>query len=387
MLRQVQGSIFNAPKGSVIIQQVNCQNRMGAGIAKAIYERYPIVKSAYHEHCNNKNPESLLGTIQVVPTEDYIFVNLFGQLTYGREGLHTNYEAFARALVDIRVHFRNHNVQFALPYNIGCGLAGGDWTIVRNIIRDHLDMNNDIVLYSDKPIDYRCGITERGDAGFHFEWTKNYMPNINIIISKRLTDSLIDGLCIHRDKVIFHHTVTGFGGSDIEKFVPTKEWSYEQCIKLINSGFPASQIVLRLDPIIPTRRGIQTALSVLDLYSNLGIRRVRFSFMDMYNHVKVRFAESDIPLPYDSFNAPIEMQREFLNAISSYPYHFESCAEESPYKRGCISELDYNLLGLMAPQTGLLNNRSNCTCLGTKTELLNRAQPCPHKCTYCYWKD
>ena len=33
----------------VIMHQVNCQNKMGAGVAKALYNTYPQVKTEYHQ--------------------------------------------------------------------------------------------------------------------------------------------------------------------------------------------------------------------------------------------------------------------------------------------------------------------------------------------------
>ena len=38
--RNLVGNIINVPKG-VIMHQVNCQNAMGAGVARSLYEAYP----------------------------------------------------------------------------------------------------------------------------------------------------------------------------------------------------------------------------------------------------------------------------------------------------------------------------------------------------------
>ena len=42
-------------KKGILLQQVNCQNAMGSGVAKAIYTRWPIVKEEYHKFAKNKN--------------------------------------------------------------------------------------------------------------------------------------------------------------------------------------------------------------------------------------------------------------------------------------------------------------------------------------------
>lgn len=43
-------SVLDVTDG-IICHQVNCQNVMGAGIARAIYEKYPKVKELYHKRC------------------------------------------------------------------------------------------------------------------------------------------------------------------------------------------------------------------------------------------------------------------------------------------------------------------------------------------------
>ena len=53
-------------KKGILIQQVNCQNAMGSGVAKAIYQKWPQVKNEYHKFSQNKKPEDLLGEIQEI---------------------------------------------------------------------------------------------------------------------------------------------------------------------------------------------------------------------------------------------------------------------------------------------------------------------------------
>ena len=94
-----------------------------------------------------------------------------------------------------------------------------------------------------------------------------------------------------------HCTCTGFGGSKIEPFVPTVEQTVKKIEKLIDGGFPVKQIVLRIDPIVPTNKGVETAKNVLKEFQKFGIERVRISFIDMYKHVKERFEENNIKIP------------------------------------------------------------------------------------------
>jgi hypothetical protein len=90
------------------------------------------------EFCYGNNGNKL-GTYQEVLVEPKLYiVNLFGQNGYGRGERQTNYAALAAALFSF---FRdcarnNQDVTIRLPYGLGCGLAGGDWNTVLDIISD-----------------------------------------------------------------------------------------------------------------------------------------------------------------------------------------------------------------------------------------------------------
>lgn len=122
-------------KKGVLLQQVNCQNVMGSGVAKAIYLKWPIVKEEYHKFSQNKNPNGLLGLIQEIKiNEDLLVVNSFTQLTYGRIGKHTNEDLLIRNIKKITDKYSNKTI--VIPYLIGCGLGGGDWDYIFKNIKD-----------------------------------------------------------------------------------------------------------------------------------------------------------------------------------------------------------------------------------------------------------
>lgn len=241
----------------------------------------------------------------------------------------------------------------------------------------------------------RIGITETGDISFNLEAFDN-LKEANIIITKRLTPKLIEKLIEYKEKIIFHLTVTGFGGTKLEEMVPTKEISRKNLDILIDKGFPIEQIVLRIDPIIPTIKGIKTALSVVELFKDSGIKRIRFSSMDMYKHVIERFEFEKIDLPYKTFHSKqinIDKLFEILkNKCDEYGILLEACAENVPdeNKVGCISKRDVEILGL-SNEIELIGNseqRRGCLCPANKIELLKiKPKRCENKCLYCFWKD
>ncbi|PLR72243.1 macro domain-containing protein [Bacillus sp. UMB0728] len=147
MIRIVEGNILNAPE-NIIGHQVNCQGVMGAGLAKQIRNKYPEVYTNYIEFINECGKKALLGRMQLVTCGENKWVaNLFGQSSYGRQKLvYTHYGALENAFRHLRSIAKEHDLSVALPFGIGCGLAGGDWEEVYAII-DEVFNNYEVVLY------------------------------------------------------------------------------------------------------------------------------------------------------------------------------------------------------------------------------------------------
>jgi len=240
----------------------------------------------------------------------------------------------------------------------------------------------------------RVGITERGDAGLDLSWVgKLNLVDFAIVITKNpIYREFHEALIDNKSKLILHVTCTGFGGSKLEPNVPEPMRVLKAVRVLIKNGFPAEQIVLRIDPIIPTPKGIQTAIDIIGFFHRYcsPVKRVRYSFIDMYPHVIERFKSARIRLPFDGFHAPKAMRDDAvtqLNAIASaYDLRLESCAESNEHASGCISQLDAQILHKELPAQLYKGQRRNCLCPAGKTELLTNARRCPHNCVYCYWK-
>lgn len=239
------------------------------------------------------------------------------------------------------------------------------------------------------------GITETSDPCFHLDLFDN-LYNANIIITKNLSNKLIDKLIEHKDKCILHMTVTGMGGSKIEPFVPESTKTLSQINNLIECGFPVKQIVLRVDPIIPTEKGIETAVNVLELFKTTGIERVRISFLDMYNHTKERFISNNVRLPYETFHADKTVRKEAFNQIYNHATQsgykiIQTCGEPDFENTPCISQMDVDILGLtdVIKLDGNKQQRTHCSCPANKRQLISWEQSkikCGNKCLYCYMK-
>lgn len=242
------------------------------------------------------------------------------------------------------------------------------------------------------------GITERGDASIDFSWVKALKSdrcNGAVIITKNLNPEMFSPLLEHKEKIVLHCTVTGYGGSVLEPNIPKPQKIYENLRLLLDAGFPKEQVVLRIDPIIPTGRGIKKADAVADVFWG-SYERIRISVIDMYPHVRERFKEKNIPCPFgESKIAPkesMELVERFINKWIG-KVRVELCAEQDinkGYHTGCVSEFEYRLFNMELPdpkkEESRNRQRTSCSCF-PKRELLSEKCRCPYQCLYCYWKD
>lgn len=133
------GNILNVETG-IICHQVNCRHAMGSGLALKIRKKYPCHYADYLTF------PAKLGNIcltEIRPDELHI-AGIYAQDEYGSHGIHTQYPALASGLSTVNKIAEKKHLPVYLPYGIGCGLGGGDWEIVKTIIRENV--KNAIIL-------------------------------------------------------------------------------------------------------------------------------------------------------------------------------------------------------------------------------------------------
>lgn len=251
---------------------------------------------------------------------------------------------------------------------------------------------------------YKIGITEAGDAGLDLSW-EDKLRNVDgaVLITKNITPGFIQSVIRNKEKLIVHATITGYGSTVVEPNVPCPEEAFAHLSDLVEQGFPKLKIVVRVDPIIPTQKGIEKACEIIRKCIDSGFYRFRVSIIDMYPHVRSRFIEKGIPLPYGERGFfPSKSQSEavdnMLKSLIEYGkqksktcIQIEACAEPqltNALQQGCISSQDLELLNLEddVDNDNIGFQRRNCLCYSGKTELLTNKKRCPHQCLYCYWK-
>lgn len=132
-LHFVYGDLLTYP-ADYIVQQVNCQGVMGAGLAKQIRAVYPKLFMEYALYCSEHahDRRKLLSRFLIHER----VINVFGQLNFGydKNTVYTDYKALEHAF---------HVLQYTLPYDktlafpcgFGCGLANGNWQTVLELIK------------------------------------------------------------------------------------------------------------------------------------------------------------------------------------------------------------------------------------------------------------
>lgn len=152
IIREIKGNLLDTDL-NFIAHGVNCQDKMGSGVAKALFTVYPEVKQQYHKyfgdniHLAINGQEDFLGTVQPVTVKDgKIVFNLFTQENYGYDGkLYVDYNSIQKCF-DILTNQCDYVNAIAIP-RIGCGLAGGDWEVVREIINASTGNKLDVYVY------------------------------------------------------------------------------------------------------------------------------------------------------------------------------------------------------------------------------------------------
>lgn len=175
MLKEIVGDIFDSDR-NVIIHQCNCHGKMGGGIAKEIALRYPGAQSI-DLHSLSFQASAKMSNFTLAIEDEKLIINLYSQENYGRTKRHTSYDAMAVGLNKINLLLTDYDKfmqengawfssfhaksgytfivdtlaeylrqkkfdKIGIPYLLGCGLGGGNWSIVEAIIKAEFENTN-----------------------------------------------------------------------------------------------------------------------------------------------------------------------------------------------------------------------------------------------------
>jgi O-acetyl-ADP-ribose deacetylase (regulator of RNase III) len=134
VIKEVRGNLIHA-KTMLILHGCNCFLTMGAGVALALRNKWPQVYAADLE--TKKAYISKLGTYSKAEVgTNQLVLNCYTQYMYGRDKRHADYDAIRAVFKKIKIDFPKIDLSMS---PIGCGLAGGDWDVVKQIVEEVFD--------------------------------------------------------------------------------------------------------------------------------------------------------------------------------------------------------------------------------------------------------
>jgi len=127
MIEVITKDITTVEEGAVA-HGVNCQRKMGSGVALAVRNKWPKV---YERYMNAPKGKSMLGAascINIDPSTNLLYVfNCYTQNFYGYGGgKYANLEAIEESLTRVFELAHEYELDVYLP-KIGAGLGGLDW--------------------------------------------------------------------------------------------------------------------------------------------------------------------------------------------------------------------------------------------------------------------
>lgn len=144
MITEVVGNLLQTNKCNLIIHQANLFHTFGAGIAHAILEKFPEAYAADKATTHGDESNAKLGSYSLGRITDSKgtsiknVINLYSQTGIGGKDRQTSYDAMVQGLTSLRNRMEKNPSHWivGIPYQMGCGLANGSWTIVRAILED-----------------------------------------------------------------------------------------------------------------------------------------------------------------------------------------------------------------------------------------------------------
>lgn len=143
MITHKKGNLLSA-KEKVIAHQVNCFGA-AAGLAAAIFRKWPVAERDYQQLTSRVPAKALLGMAHFTgqQRDGHIICNLYGQFQPGAD---YNPKKLEQALEMLGNSARLMGWSVALPHRLSCGICGGDWDEVLEIIERTMD-GVDCVIY------------------------------------------------------------------------------------------------------------------------------------------------------------------------------------------------------------------------------------------------
>ncbi|MBD3415294.1 MAG: DUF1848 family protein [Candidatus Aminicenantes bacterium] len=222
-------------------------------------------------------------------------------------------------------------------------------------------------------------------------WSKDFS---NLILDK---NNLLQQMRKY-DQMYLHFTITGLGGTLIEKNAPLPHEAFQQLNELIKITENPRRITVRFDPVVFWKKK-KTRTSNLRFFEQLapelstrGITDIRISFVQWYGKSKARALKHEFAYLDPTEEEKIKAARYLVETAQKWGLNLYSCSQNfltvldgiSP--SSCINgPLLQRLHPGQEPVSVKKDNsqRKECRCTES-VDIGSYLQSCPHACLYCY---
>jgi len=222
-------------------------------------------------------------------------------------------------------------------------------------------------------------------------WSKNFA---NLLENQA---SLKDALQKY-DQIYLHFTITGLGGTFIERGVPPYQTALSQLEDLIVFVGHPRRVSVRFDPVLYWKEGdhVRTNLhefeKIAPSLQSLGIEDIRISFAQWYGKAKRRAARHN----FSYIDPPLEKKqkeaRYLVRIAEQWNLNLFSCSQDflaavhGIQASSCIDGPHLQSLHPCSEPVSAKKDRTQrpeCRCTESR-DIGSYTQSCPHSCLYCY---
>lgn len=200
------------------------------------------------------------------------------------------------------------------------------------------------------------------------------------------------------EQLYLHFTITGLGGTIIEKGAPSSEAALVQLDELVEIVRSPERISIRFDPVIYWRdkEEEKTNLSYFEkiapILEEKGIEEVRISFAQWYNKARNRAKRHDFNYLDPEPEQKLQDAQYLLEVSMRHNLSLYACSQAFLTKEtgilpsACIDGGHLQLLHPSQEPVSTIKDKSQrkeCECTES-VDIGSYAQSCPHCCLYCY---
>jgi hypothetical protein len=255
-----------------------------------------------------------------------------------------------------------------------------------------------------------ASVLKKGEAEVHgpsgYTYTVNLNPDVvhTVVLWSKNFTNVIENYAGLKDmlqkyaQLYCHFTITGLGGTFIERGVPAYRTSLLQLGDLVDIVRMPERVTVRFDPIVYWKEG-DGICSNLKIFEKIapslqkkGIKNVRISFAQWYRKAVRRAEKHGFQYIDPPEEQKLEDARSVVRVAQEWGFDLFSCSQdfltEIPEIRSS-SCIDGFFLQSLHPDREALSTkkdrtqRAECRCTES-VDIGSYIQFCPHCCLYCY---